>query len=69
MGLAHGGLRQKAFNAYEETIGVPLVVSNPLLFPRPRRRRDRCERDRLAEALRAQMEEIGTSDLAPTASS
>ena len=35
MGLAHGGLRQKAFNAYEETIGVPLVVSNPLLFPRP----------------------------------
>jgi choline-sulfatase len=36
MGLAHGGLRQKAFNAYEETIRVPLVVSNPLLFPRPR---------------------------------
>jgi len=35
MGLSHGGLRQKAFNAYEETIGVPLVVSNPLLFPRP----------------------------------
>ncbi len=35
MGLAHGGLRQKAFNAYEETINVPLVVSNPLLFPRP----------------------------------
>ncbi len=35
MGLAHGGLRQKAFNAYEETINVPLVVSNPVLFPRP----------------------------------
>ncbi len=35
MGLSHGGLRQKAFNAYEETIAVPLVVSNPLLFPRP----------------------------------
>jgi choline-sulfatase len=35
MGLSHGGLRQKAFNAYEETIQVPLVVSNPLLFPRP----------------------------------
>jgi len=34
MGLSHGGLRQKAFNAYEETIHVPLVVSNPLLFPR-----------------------------------
>jgi choline-sulfatase len=35
MGLAHGGLRQKAFNAYEETIHIPLVVSNPVLFPRP----------------------------------
>lgn len=34
MGLSHGGLRQKMFNAYEETIRVPLVVSNPLLFPR-----------------------------------
>ena len=35
MGLAHGGLRQKAFNAYEETVNVPLVVSNPVLFPKP----------------------------------
>ena len=35
MGLSHGGLRQKAFNAYEETIRIPLVVSNPVLFPRP----------------------------------
>jgi choline-sulfatase len=34
MGLSHGGLRQKMFNAYEETIRVPLVISNPLLFPR-----------------------------------
>ncbi len=33
MGLAHGGLRQKMFNAYEETINVPLVFSNPVLFP------------------------------------
>jgi arylsulfatase A-like enzyme len=32
LGLSHGGLRQKMFNAYEETIRVPLVVSNPLLF-------------------------------------
>ena len=32
MGLSHGGLRQKMFNVYEETIRVPLVVSNPLLF-------------------------------------
>jgi len=36
MGLAHGGLRQKMFNAYEETLHVPLVVSNPVLFPRAR---------------------------------
>jgi choline-sulfatase len=35
MGLSHGGLRQKAFNAYEETIHIPLVVSNPVLFPQP----------------------------------
>lgn len=35
MGLSHGGLRQKAFNAYEETINVPLVVSNPVLFSKP----------------------------------
>jgi choline-sulfatase len=34
MGLTHGGLRQKMFNAYEETLRVPLVVSNPVLFPR-----------------------------------
>lgn len=33
MGLSHGGLRQKMFNAYEETIRVPLVISNPALFP------------------------------------
>jgi choline-sulfatase len=32
MGLSHGGLRQKMFNAYEETIRVPMVVSNPVLF-------------------------------------
>lgn len=35
MGLSHGGLRQKAFNAYEETINVPIVVSNPVLFGEP----------------------------------
>ncbi len=35
MGLSHGGLRQKMFNAYEETLRVPLVFSNPLLFARP----------------------------------
>lgn len=35
MGMSHGGLRQKMFNAYDETINVPLVVSNPVLFPEP----------------------------------
>lgn len=34
MGLSHN-MRQKAYNAYEETIHVPLVVSNPRLFPEP----------------------------------
>jgi choline-sulfatase len=36
MGLSHGGLRQKVFNAYEETIRVPLVVSSPRMFPKAR---------------------------------
>lgn len=36
MGTAHGGLRQKNFNFYEESIRVPLVYSNPRLFPRAR---------------------------------
>lgn len=35
MGLAHGGMRQKCFNAYEETLRVPLVYSNPRLWSRP----------------------------------
>jgi choline-sulfatase len=35
MGLAHGGLRQKNFNFYEEATRVPLVYSNPKLFPAP----------------------------------
>lgn len=33
MGMAHGGMRQKAFVAYEEALRVPLVISNPVLFP------------------------------------
>jgi choline-sulfatase len=37
MGLAHGGLREKNFNVYEESLRVPLVYSNPTLYPRPRR--------------------------------
>jgi choline-sulfatase len=35
MGTAHGGLRQKNFNFYEESTRVPLVYSNPRLFKRP----------------------------------
>lgn len=35
LGLSHG-LREKSYSAYEEMIHVPLVVSNPLLFPEPR---------------------------------
>ena len=34
MGTAHGGMRQKNFNFYEESIRVPLVYSNPRLFPK-----------------------------------
>ena len=32
MGLSHG-LREKMYNAYEETIRMPFVVSNPTLWP------------------------------------
>ncbi len=35
MGTAHGGLRQKNFNVYEESTRVPLVYSNPRLFSGP----------------------------------
>ena len=35
MGLAHGGLRQKNFNFYEEALRVPLIYSNPTLYPKP----------------------------------
>jgi arylsulfatase A-like enzyme len=34
MGASHGGMRQKNFNFYEEAIRVPLVYSNPRLFPK-----------------------------------
>jgi choline-sulfatase len=36
MGMTHGSQRQKIFNAYEETLRVPLVFSNPKLFPESR---------------------------------
>ena len=31
----HGGLRQKDYAAYEEMIHIPMIFSNPVLFPRP----------------------------------
>jgi arylsulfatase A-like enzyme len=37
MGMAHGTLRQKNFNMYEESLRVPLVFSNPRLFPKAKR--------------------------------
>jgi choline-sulfatase len=36
MGTTHGGMRQKNFNFYEESIRVPLVYSNPRLFKKAR---------------------------------
>lgn len=33
LGMCHGGLRQKSFNCYEESIRVPLIWSNPVDFP------------------------------------
>jgi arylsulfatase A-like enzyme len=35
MGLAHGGMRQKGYTAYEEVLHVPLVAANPKMFPKP----------------------------------
>ena len=35
MGLSHSGFRQKAFVVYEEAIRIPLIVSNPVMFPKP----------------------------------
>jgi arylsulfatase A-like enzyme len=33
MGMAHGGMRQKAFQMYEETVNVPLIIHNRVMFP------------------------------------
>jgi len=35
MGLAHGGMRQKAYAAYEEVLHIPFQVANPRWFPTP----------------------------------
>jgi arylsulfatase A-like enzyme len=36
LAMAHGGLRQNAFNVYEESLRVPLIFSNPRLVPEGR---------------------------------
>ena len=36
LGMSHGCMRQKFYNAYRETLSVPLIVSNPLIYPEPR---------------------------------
>lgn len=36
MAMCHGGLRQKPFLVYEEGLRVPMIWSNPDLFPEPR---------------------------------
>lgn len=36
MAMCHGGLRQKAFVVYEEALRVPMIWSNPDLFPEAR---------------------------------
>jgi arylsulfatase A-like enzyme len=35
LGMAHGRMRQKFFNAYRESLSVPLIVSNPRVYPTP----------------------------------
>jgi arylsulfatase A-like enzyme len=35
LALSHGCLRQKFYNAYRETLSIPLIVSNPRLYPEP----------------------------------
>jgi choline-sulfatase len=35
LGMAHGRSRQKFYNAYRESLSVPLIVSNPRLYAEP----------------------------------
>jgi choline-sulfatase len=35
LAMSHGRMRQKFYNAYRETLSVPLIVSNPQLYPKP----------------------------------
>lgn len=33
MAMSHGRQRQKMYNVYQETLNVPFIISNPVLFP------------------------------------
>ena len=33
--MSHGRMRQKFYNVYRETLNVPLIISNPRLYPQP----------------------------------
>ncbi|MEZ5292912.1 MAG: sulfatase-like hydrolase/transferase [Vicinamibacterales bacterium] len=35
LAMSHGRMRQKFYNVYRETLNVPLIVSNPRLYPAP----------------------------------
>jgi choline-sulfatase len=35
LAMSHGRMRQKFYNVYRETLSVPLIVSNPRLYPKP----------------------------------
>jgi arylsulfatase A-like enzyme len=37
LAMSHGAMRQKFYNAYRETLNVPLIFSNPKLFPEPQK--------------------------------
>jgi arylsulfatase A-like enzyme len=36
LAMSHGRMRQKFYNVYRETLSVPLIVSNPRIYPEPR---------------------------------
>ena len=75
MGTAHGGMRQKNFNFYEESTRVPLVYSNPRLFKKPRRTTPSsrtstsCRRSRASSAPRPTPATPGRASTTPTRSS
>ena len=35
LAMSHGRMRQKFYNVYRETLSVPLIISNPRLYPQP----------------------------------